>query len=148
MNREELDDLYRETVLVHARHPHNKGTYDAADREGEGTNPVCGDRVGLQLLMSGDVVREARFHGSGCALSQASASMLTDAVAGLPTPEAETLIGGVERMLRGEDPGDVDLGELEGLRGVVRFPVRVRCALLAWKVLRQALEVTPTSNGA
>jgi nitrogen fixation protein NifU and related proteins len=140
MNREELDDLYRETVLVHARHPHNKGTLELADREAEGTNPVCGDRVGLQLVMDGNQVRDARFHGSGCALSQASASMLTDAVAGLPTSEVEALIGGVERLLRGEDTGHVDLGEIEGLRGVVRFPVRVRCALLAWKVLRQALE--------
>jgi nitrogen fixation NifU-like protein len=139
MNREELDELYRETVLVHARHPHNKGTFISADREGEGTNPVCGDRVGLQLLMDKDLIREARFHGSGCALSQASASMLTDAVTGRPTQEVESLIAEVEHLLRGEEAGDADLGELEGLRGVVRFPVRVRCALLAWKVLRQAL---------
>lgn len=140
MNREELDDLYRETVLVHARHPHNFGKLDNADREGQGTNPVCGDRVGVQLLLDGDQISDARFHGSGCALSQASASMLTDAIAGKSSDEAESLIDAVERMLRGESHDETDLGELEGLQGVVRFPVRVRCALLAWKVLRQALE--------
>ncbi|HTE83326.1 MAG TPA: SUF system NifU family Fe-S cluster assembly protein [Dehalococcoidia bacterium] len=139
MNREDLDDLYRETVLVHARHPHNFGTLPSPDREGEGTNPICGDRVGLQLALDGDRIRDARFHGSGCALSQASASMMTDAISGKSSEEAASLIEGVERMLRGEDRTEVDLGDLEGLQGVVRFPVRVRCALLAWKVLRQAL---------
>jgi nitrogen fixation NifU-like protein len=141
MNREELDDLYRETVLIHARHPHNFGELPAADREGEGTNPLCGDRVALQLILDGDRISDARFHGSGCALSQASASMLTDAISGKSADEAESLIHGVERMLRGESGDGPDLGELEGLQGVVRFPVRVRCALLAWKVLRQALDL-------
>jgi nitrogen fixation NifU-like protein len=148
INRGELDELYRETVLVHARHPHNKGNLEDADREGEGTNPICGDRVGVQLALDGDRISEAQFHGSGCALSQASASMLTDAVKGKSSAETARLIDGVERMLRGEDWSDIDLGDLEGLQGVVRFPARVRCALLAWKVLRQALDdgATPDSN--
>jgi nitrogen fixation protein NifU and related proteins len=140
MNTNELDELYRETVLTHARHPHNKGELPEANATSEGVNPLCGDRVSLQLAVDNGRVTAARFRGSGCALSQASASMLTDAVTGLPKDEVERVVEGVERMLRGEGV-EGDLGELEGLQGVIKFPTRVRCALLAWKVLRQALDL-------
>jgi SUF system NifU family Fe-S assembly protein len=140
MNKNELDELYRETVLTHARHPHNKGELPEANASGEGVNPLCGDRISLYLALEDGRVNAARFRGSGCALSQASASMLTDAISGMSSDEVESTIAGVERMLRGEGVSG-DLGELEGLQGVIKFPTRVRCALLAWKVLRQALEL-------
>src|SRR5437588_4896771 len=102
MNTNELDELYRETVLTHARHPHSKGELPGANASGEGLNPLCGDRGSLQLALEDGRVNAVRYRGSGCALSQASASMLTDAVSGLSSEEVERLVGGVERMLRGE----------------------------------------------
>lgn len=139
MNTQELDELYRETIIAHARRPHNFGTLLDADAAGDGKNPICGDEVSVQVALDGDRIRSARFQGKGCAISQASASMLTDAVTDRTLVELDVLVAGIERMLRGEGEPDADLGELAALRGVAQFPTRVKCALLAWKVLRQAL---------
>lgn len=141
----DLNDLYQETILDHARHPHNRGELANADAEGAGHNPVCGDEVKLQIAFDGDRLAAVRFRGSGCAISQASASMLTDAVTGRSGSEVGDLIERVERVLRGEEPDSPELGDLDALRGVAQFPMRVKCATLAWKTLRQALA---TANGA
>ncbi len=135
----ELDQLYGETILDHARHPHNKGLLTEADLEAVGRNPICGDEVSLQIALDGNRIAAARFRGSGCAISQASASMLTEAVAGMSLDEVPRCIERVERLLRGEEAEPADFEDLEALRGVARFPMRVKCALLAWKVLREAL---------
>jgi nitrogen fixation protein NifU and related proteins len=135
----ELAELYQETILDHARRPHHKGALSQVDAAAEGKNPICGDEVAIQLRIDGDRVREAGFSGKGCALSQASASMLTDAVAGQSRDEVCQIIEAVERLVRGETTGTGELGDLQSLAGVSRVPIRIRCALLAWKVLRQAL---------
>jgi nitrogen fixation NifU-like protein len=142
MNADPLDDLYRETILDHARRPRNMGLLERATAEGEGKNPICGDEVSLQLALADGHIQEIRFLGKGCSISQASASMLTEAVAGRSLPEVEALIEEVEHLLRGEAAPESALDDIQALQGVARFPMRVKCALLAWKVLRQALATT------
>jgi len=139
MNTDVLRELYQETILDHARHPRNVGELASADGQAEGKNPICGDEVSLQLAINSGRVETVRFRGRGCALSQASASMLTEAVEGRSLAEVETLTATVERMVRGEGIDGAELGELEVLQGVAKVPVRIKCALLSWKVLRQAL---------
>lgn len=135
----ELAELYQETILDHARRPHHKGGLSRVDAEAEGKNPICGDEVAIQLRLDARQIEEVGFTGRGCALSQASASMLTDAIAGRSMSEVSQLIEDVEHLVRGEAATSDDLGELQSLGGVSRVPVRIRCAVLAWKVLRQAL---------
>ena len=136
----QLDDLYRDVIVEHYRKPHNFHRIPAADVHSEGMNPLCGDEIALDLCFAGDRVTECAFSGNGCAISQASASMLTDAVTGRGIEDTEALIGAFEAMLTRGAPPAPQLGDLEALQGVAAFPVRIKCALLAWKVLRQALE--------
>jgi nitrogen fixation protein NifU and related proteins len=110
VNMRDLDDLYRETILAHAQHPSNMGPLPDAGASAEGNNPICGDEVALQIAFDGDRIRAARFQGRGCAISQASASMLTEAVAERTLPEVENMIDGVERLLRGEAVEGIDAG--------------------------------------
>ena len=133
-----LDDLYRDVILDHYSHPRNKGTLQPADVTGEGANPLCGDELRLSLLVRDGVVRDVRFDGKGCSISQASASMMTERIKGRPVEEIARLIAAVKAMMRGEPPGE-DLGDLEALQGVRRFPVRVKCATLGWVTLEHAL---------
>ena len=140
MTNDPLDELYRETILEHARHPRNFGLLPQADAEGEGKNPICGDEVAIQLALEDGRIGAVRFRGRGCSISQASASMLTEAVQGQSLTQVSVLIDGVEHLLRGETAPRDELGDLESLQGVAQFPMRVKCALLAWKVLRQALD--------
>ena len=135
-----LDELYRELVIEHYRRPHNHRALERPDVHAEGLNPVCGDEIALDLRFDGDTIAESGFTGRGCAISQASASMMTDEIAGLDAGEADRLIGSFERMLKeGEEPA-AELGDLEVLQGVAKFPIRIKCALLPWKVLRDALD--------
>ena len=146
-----FDDLYRDLILDHYRNPRNKGALDDAGVVVEGFNPSCGDevRVALRLDPPGDApapegdvrVQQIRFGGQGCSISQSSASMLTQEIAGRPIDDARALSRAVQRMLTddGFDPDSTDVGDLEALSGVARFPVRIKCALLAWKVLDTAL---------
>ena len=136
----ELDDLYREVIVDHYRRPRNTGTLPDPDVESEGKNPICGDEIAVQIAFDGDRVGAIRFRGRGCSISQASASMMTEAVLDQPIERLPALIADVEGLLRGEAREDEDLGDLDALQGVSRFPVRVKCALLSWKVLRQALD--------
>ena len=137
----ELDELYREIILDHYRNPRNRGSLEDPSLSGEGDNPLCGDEVKLDLAIEGDRVVGVRFLGRGCSISQASASMLTQAIMGLSLEEVEALFGSFKGMMYGSGQVDAEsLGDLEALQGVRKFPVRVKCATLAWNVLQEALE--------
>ncbi|HYD53913.1 MAG TPA: SUF system NifU family Fe-S cluster assembly protein [Gemmatimonadaceae bacterium] len=142
----DLDALYQEIILDHNRRPRNFGVLEGADRTVAGRNPLCGDELSLQLRMDGDTIAEARFTARGCAISRASASMLTSAVTGKSREEAERLTERVHQLLTGtlEPPmSDVErkaLGPLAALGGVSKFPIRVKCASLAWHALREGLQ--------
>ena len=140
-NPVDLDDLYRDVILDHYRQPRNRGALEAASVAAEGFNPSCGDEIQLSILLEDDIVAALRFGGAGCSISQSSASMLTEALAGRSLDDARQLSGHVQAMLTDDafNLDAVDLGDLEALSGVARFPVRIKCGLLAWKVLDQAL---------
>ena len=136
-----LDDLYREIVLDHYRSPKNHGTIENPDIRATGKNPLCGDELELTVLLDGDTIREIKFDGHGCSISQASASMLTQQVKGKRLKEAEDLVILVRGMFTGEVEVDVDkLGDVEALQGIRQFPVRIKCATLAWNALQVGIE--------
>ena len=139
----ELMDLYQEVILDHNKHPRNFGQIEAADHCAQGNNPLCGDQLTLYLKMDGDRVAEVRFEGQGCAISTASASILTEVVLGKTLEEVETLFESFHELLTG-DPSvvaevDPKLGKLAVFAGVREFPVRVKCATLAWHTLKAAI---------
>ncbi|MBI4277301.1 MAG: SUF system NifU family Fe-S cluster assembly protein [Armatimonadetes bacterium] len=136
-----LDDLYREVILDHYSHPRNRGALDPADIKVEGANPLCGDELAFYLRVADGRVSEVRFEGHGCSISQASASMMTEQILGKTLEEARGLIETFKAMMRGQDPReDRDVGDLVALQGVRKFPVRIKCATLAWVALQQGLE--------
>ena len=138
----DLSDLYQEVILDHNRRPRNYGALEAADRVARGHNPLCGDRLTLYVKLDRDRLKEVTFEGSGCAISKASASLMTDAVKGRTIGEAMALFGDVHTMLTTPVDRPVDeerVGKLAVLSGVREFPVRVKCASLAWHTLKQAL---------
>ena len=136
----ELRDLYQTVILDHYRAPRNFGALGEATASAEGFNPLCGDRIHVHVRVADDVVEEVRFEGSGCAISKASASLMTEAVRGKRQGEVQELFAGFHRLLTGgEAPPPESLGKLEVLSGVREFPVRIKCATLAWHALRQAL---------
>ena len=134
-----LDDLYRDVILDHYSHPRNKGTVEGATVTREGANPLCGDEIRLSLVVRDGVVQDVRFDGKGCSISQASASMMTERIKGRGVQEAGRLIAAFKAMMRGETAGE-EMGDLEALQGVRKFPVRVKCAILGWLTLEGALE--------
>jgi nitrogen fixation NifU-like protein len=134
-----FDDLYRELILDHYRRPRNHGPLAAPTQQAEGVNPVCGDEIHLDLDVGNGVIRDLGFWGQGCSISQSSASMLTERLKGRPLEEAEAVAGKVRLMLVEGARADPSLGDLEALEGVAKLPVRVKCALLAWNVLLEAL---------
>ncbi|MBI3962121.1 MAG: SUF system NifU family Fe-S cluster assembly protein [Deinococcus sp.] len=140
-----LDDLYREVILAHYKRPHNHGELPGADIAIEGKNPACGDELKLQLKLSEGKVSEVRFSGHGCAISQSSASMMTDQLKGKTLDEAFQLAEDFKSMIRGERKAQMP-GDLEALRGVTKFPVRVKCATLAWSTLQYAISEQRTSG--
>jgi nitrogen fixation NifU-like protein len=144
----QLRDLYQEMILDHSRHPHNFRRMESADRTVEGFNPLCGDDLTLYLRLDGDRIADASFHGRGCALSMASASMLTDAVKGCNVREAEALFEAVHDLITGghPQPAGQSLGELEALSGVRKYPMRVKCASLSWHALKAALQEQPPES--
>lgn len=142
-----LDDLYREVILDHYRSPRNRGRLEHPSAEVELNNPLCGDEILLHLDVEDGVVKQIRFEGRGCSISQASASMMTQAVQGKAVGEALDIARRFKGMMRGEiAPEDADLGDLESLQGVSKFPVRVKCAVLSWEALRQGLEGETSSH--
>ena len=138
----ELEELYQEIVMEHNRQPRNFREPAGANRRANGFNPFCGDMVTLFLEIDDDRIADVGFQGSGCAISKASASMLTESVKGKSTPEAAGIFDAFHRLLTdGASDRDTDvLGDLEVLAGVSAFPTRVKCATLAWHALRSALE--------
>ena len=137
----ELDELYRELILDHYRHPRNKGTLDGATSKTEGYNPLCGDEITVDLDVEGGVIKDVAFKGRGCSISQASGSMMTSAVKGRSKDEALSLLQAFKKMMTDPEVEPVeDLGDLEAFQGVAKFPVRVKCATLAWHVLEEGLE--------
>ena len=138
-----LRDLYREVILDHSRRPRNYGALDAANRQSDGFNPLCGDRLRLFLQVEDGAVRQASFVGDGCAISTASASLLTEMMRGRPEDEALRLVEDFRSMVSGErEPDDQALGKLTVFAGVRDYPTRVKCATLAWHTLRAAIEQT------
>ncbi|MCS7190500.1 MAG: SUF system NifU family Fe-S cluster assembly protein [Fimbriimonadales bacterium] len=136
-----LDALYQEIILDHYRHPRGRGELEPPKITQEGFNPSCGDEVILDLRVEDGRISDIRFHGRGCSISQASASMLTEAVKGKTLQEAHALIQQVLALVKGESEGDPEvLGDIVALAGVRHFPVRVKCATLAWHTLDEALK--------
>ena len=139
----ELQELYQSLILDHNRSPRNFGTLEGADRHAEGYNPLCGDQVAVDLKLDGDRISDIKFSGNGCAISKASASLMTTAVKGKTLAEAEVMFNGFHGLVTGtavpEDPKKV-LGKLAIFAGVAEFPVRVKCATLAWHALRDAMK--------
>jgi nitrogen fixation NifU-like protein len=137
----ELDDLYKEIILDHYRRPHHRGSLANAMASHEGLNPLCGDEVTVDLIVKDGKVEDIAYRGSGCSISQSSASMMTEAVYGKPLADVRQLIEDFTAMMRGSDDIDPEaLGDLEALSGVRKFPVRVKCATLAWHTLDEALQ--------
>jgi nitrogen fixation NifU-like protein len=137
----DLNDLYRDVIVDHNRNPRNFRPMPDADRHAEGFNPLCGDRLTLFVKLDGDRISDVSFQGSGCAISVASASLLTESVKGRSVPEAERLFSTMHSLLTQDDaPVDVaTLGKLGALSGVRAFPARVKCASLCWHTLDAAL---------
>ncbi|MBI4566473.1 MAG: SUF system NifU family Fe-S cluster assembly protein [Planctomycetes bacterium] len=136
----QLNELYQEVILDHYRRPRNFGTIEEADRRAMGHNPLCGDRLALALKMKGDVIEDIRFQGAGCAISTASASMMSDGVKGKTHAEAEAMFEKFHALVTGKSNGGADAGKFAAFAGVSAFPVRVKCATLAWHTLKAALE--------
>jgi nitrogen fixation NifU-like protein len=137
----ELSELYQEVILDHNRRPRNFHALAGASHSAEGYNPLCGDRLTLYLDVEADVITDAAFEGAGCAISKASASLMTDAIKGRTVAEARALFERFHRMVT-TPPGEAveELGKLSVLGGVREFPVRVKCASLAWHTMKAALE--------
>jgi nitrogen fixation protein NifU and related proteins len=140
----QLDDLYREVVLDHYRRPRGRQPLSHPNRSVEGFNPSCGDQIHLALTVEGDQVKEIQVECHGCSISVASGSMMAEMVPGHDVAEVRRLIQAVKGMMQGKesDPA-LDLGDVEALEGVRKFPVRVKCALLAWTTMEEALQQTP-----
>lgn len=135
----QLTELYREVILDHNRHPRNFGRLDPHDAEAKGHNPLCGDRLTLTLQREGDRVADLKFEGNGCAISMASASMMTEAVKGRSRGEIDALFQRVHALLTEPGASSAELGKLASLSGVREFPARVKCASLCWHTLNAAL---------
>jgi nitrogen fixation NifU-like protein len=143
-----LEDLYREIILDHHRNPRNRGELPPPAAHAVGHNPLCGDEIDIYLEVEGDVVTDVKVGGQGCSISQSSASMMSQAVKGKPVTEVRALVRRFKGMMSipDEDGNPIEpdpsvvLGDLEALQGVVKFPVRIKCATLAWNTLLEALE--------
>ena len=134
-----FEEIYREIVLEHSRKPRNKGVLEHATLKQKGVNASCGDEIELQLLLKGDVIQEAKFTGVGCAISQASASLMTLALEGRKVSQALELAEDFSAMIHGEPPKD-SLGDLAAFQGVAKLHARVKCATLPWQTLSVALK--------
>ncbi|WP_057829055.1 Fe-S cluster assembly sulfur transfer protein SufU [Liquorilactobacillus cacaonum] len=142
MGLSRLDNLYRQMILEHASHPHHHGTLENADHQLELRNPTCGDVLTVQVVMQAGKVSDVAFSGSGCTISQASASMMTDEVIGKTPIQVEQMVMTFSKMVTGESTKNVEeiLGDATILEGVAQFPARIKCATLAWKAIYQAIE--------
>ena len=143
---EELRDLYQEVILDHSKRPRNLREIENAEHQAKGYNPLCGDRVTVFVVLKDGKIQDVSFQGDGCAISTASASMMTEGLKGKTIDEAEAIFGKFHDLVTGKvPPGEVTegLGKLAVFAGVQEFPIRVKCATLAWHTLRAALEKRP-----
>jgi nitrogen fixation NifU-like protein len=140
-----LEDLYREIILDHYKSPRNRGSLEPPAIRTEGHNPLCGDEIEVYISVDNDIVSDIKISGQGCSISQSSASMMSAAIKGKPIAEVRALIYRFKHMMSIEDVEEPDtsapLGDLEALQGVVKFPVRIKCAVLAWNTLAEALDI-------
>jgi nitrogen fixation protein NifU and related proteins len=138
----DLNELYRDVILDHNRRPRNFGGLESADASAEGFNPLCGDHLTLRLKLKDDTISDIRFEGEGCAISTASASLMTEAVKGKSRGEALKLFERVHQLLTDDAASSAELGKLAALSGVREYPARVKCASLCWHTLASALKST------
>ena len=144
-----VEDLYREVILDHYKSPRNKRDIAAPTCSAKGNNPLCGDEVTVYVGITDGAVDEAAFEGQGCSISQASASMMTEAISGLSLDDLNSLVKEFRAMMAEEsDPTEDELGDLVALQGVTKYPVRIKCAVLAWDTLEKALEESEASAAA
>jgi len=143
-----LEELYKEVILDHYKSPRNKRDLPGAELTCHQNNPLCGDDITVHAHLEGERVAEVSFEGQGCSISQASASMMTESVTGRSVAEAESLAADVRGMLGGTvEPTEEEFGDLVALKGVVKYPVRIKCAVLAWDVLQEALSGAGIATG-
>ncbi|MBU7595434.1 Fe-S cluster assembly sulfur transfer protein SufU [Metabacillus halosaccharovorans] len=139
-NHVNLDTLYRQVIMDHYKNPRNKGILDNSLTV-DMNNPTCGDRIRLTLDLKDDVVKDAKFEGEGCSISMSSASMMTQAIKGKKLDEALKLSEIFSNMMLGKEyDDDIDLGDIEALQGVAKFPARIKCATLAWKAMEKGVK--------
>jgi nitrogen fixation NifU-like protein len=144
-----LDDIYKEVILDHYKNPRNKRELAGATRSCTRNNPLCGDEITVYVTEREGQLAEIAFTGQGCSISQSSASMMTEALMSKSIDDAETMIKEFRSMMAGEtEPDEDEFGELVALKGVVKYPIRVKCAVLAWDVLQEALQGTGEAAGA
>lgn len=142
-----LEELYQEIILDHYRRPRNKGKVDPADVLAQEYNPLCGDEITVTARLADGKITDIKFDGHGCSISQASASLMTQKLTGKTLPEAEKFIEVFLKMMRGDTPfGGKEMGDLKALEGVLKFPVRVKCATLAWQTARKGIEAQPAKK--
>ncbi|MEY8445566.1 Fe-S cluster assembly sulfur transfer protein SufU [Enterococcus ratti] len=142
-----LDNLYRQVILDHSSHPHHRGTLTESTGKIELNNPTCGDVIELQIAVKEGIIENIAFDGSGCSISTASASMMTDAVINKSVEEAHQLIGDFLQLVQGKEVKAIDqLGDAAMLSGVAKFPARIKCATLGWKALEKAMEENGTAT--
>ncbi|MEJ2290439.1 MAG: SUF system NifU family Fe-S cluster assembly protein [Deinococcales bacterium] len=142
-----LENLYKDVILEHYKRPHNRGALSDASHTQEGVNPSCGDELTLYLRVEDGTIRDVGFEGEGCAISQASASLMTDAIKGASVERALALSRSFKGMIHGEPPAP-ELGELTSLQGIAKLHARVKCATLAWTTLDAALQRPPRPPAA
>ena len=137
-----LDNLYRQVIMDHYKNPRNKGSLEGDSLVIDMNNPTCGDRIHLTLQVEDGIVKDAKFDGEGCSISMSSASMMTQTIKGKNVEEAMKLASIFSDMMQGKDyeEDDLDLGDIEALQGVNKFPARIKCATLAWKAMEKGLK--------
>ncbi|WP_243299101.1 Fe-S cluster assembly sulfur transfer protein SufU [Bacillus litorisediminis] len=141
MSFNNLDTLYRQVIMDHYKNPRNKGQLDDGTLTIDMNNPTCGDRIHLTMKVDDGIVKDAKFEGEGCSISMASASMMTQIIKGKEVETALRLSNVFSDMMQGKDYDDsIDLGDIEALQGVAKFPARIKCATLAWKAMEKGLK--------
>ncbi|ARI76675.1 Fe-S cluster assembly sulfur transfer protein SufU [Halobacillus mangrovi] len=142
MSFNNLDTLYRQVIMDHYKNPRNRGSIEGDHMTVDMNNPTCGDRIQLQLQVDDGIVKDAKFDGEGCSISLSSASMMTQAIKGKPIDEALKMSEIFSDLMQGKevDEEDIDLGDIEALQGVSKFPARIKCATLAWKAMEKGVD--------
>jgi len=144
-----IDEIYKEVILDHYKNPRNKRELPGATYVCTRNNPLCGDEISVLANLADGTIAEVTFQGAGCSISQSSASMMTEAVSGAPVDDALSLAADFRAMMAGEaEPDEARFGDLVALKGVVQYPIRIKCAVLAWDVLQEALQGTGDAAGS